>query len=60
MRNPEKYASKIKSIANSLGFDFCGIAKAEFLEEEAPGLENWPNKITREKWAISPIILIKD
>jgi epoxyqueuosine reductase len=24
-----------------LGFDFCGISKAEFLEEEAPRLEKW-------------------
>jgi epoxyqueuosine reductase len=32
---------KIKSIANELGFSFCGITKAEFLEEEAPKLEAW-------------------
>ena len=31
----------IKSIARSLGFDFCGISKAGFLEEEAPRLEAW-------------------
>ena len=31
----------IKQIAQDLGFDFCGISKAEFLEEEAPRLENW-------------------
>ena len=24
-----------------MGFDFCGISKAEFLEEEAPHLEKW-------------------
>jgi len=24
-----------------LGFDYCGIAKADFLEEEAPRLEQW-------------------
>ncbi len=24
-----------------MGFDFCGISKAEFLEEEAPRLEKW-------------------
>jgi len=41
---------KIKSISKSiktealhLGFSSCGIAKAEFLEEEAPRLENWLN-----------------
>jgi epoxyqueuosine reductase len=31
----------IKSTASSLGFSFCGISKAEFLEEEAPKLEEW-------------------
>ncbi|SIO06770.1 tRNA epoxyqueuosine(34) reductase QueG [Algoriphagus halophilus] len=41
MTPAEKHASLIKSIANRLGFDFCGIAKAGFLEEEAPRLEEW-------------------
>jgi epoxyqueuosine reductase len=27
-----------------LGFDYCGISRAEFLEEEAPRLENWLKK----------------
>ncbi|HTF80256.1 MAG TPA: tRNA epoxyqueuosine(34) reductase QueG [Cytophagales bacterium] len=31
----------IKSLAAELGFDFCGISKADFLEEEAPRLESW-------------------
>jgi epoxyqueuosine reductase len=31
----------IKSIAHQLGFQFCGIAKAEFLKDEAPKLEEW-------------------
>jgi epoxyqueuosine reductase len=31
----------IKNEALRLGFDFCGIAKADFLEEEAPRLEQW-------------------
>lgn len=31
----------IKSIANDLGFQYCGISKAEFLEAEAPRLEEW-------------------
>lgn len=34
----------IKSIASELGFNFCGIAKAEYLEEEAPRLEEWLNR----------------
>jgi epoxyqueuosine reductase len=31
----------IKNEAKRLGFDFCGISKAEFLNEEAPRLEKW-------------------
>lgn len=31
----------VKSIASDLGFDFCGISKATFLEKEAPRLEKW-------------------
>lgn len=34
----------IKSEAKRLGFLSCGISKAEFLEEEAPRLEQWLNK----------------
>ncbi|MEK6476356.1 tRNA epoxyqueuosine(34) reductase QueG [Catalinimonas sp. 4WD22] len=37
----EKRAEIVKAKAKTLGFDFCGIAKAEFLEEEAPRLEAW-------------------
>lgn len=35
--------AKIKEESNSLGFLFCGVSKAEFLEKEAPRLENWLN-----------------
>lgn len=35
------HSAYIKSEARRLGFDFCGISKAEFLEEEAPRLEKW-------------------
>jgi epoxyqueuosine reductase len=31
----------VKKIAADLGFSFCGISKAEFLEAEAPKLEAW-------------------
>lgn len=31
----------VKAIARDLGFDFCGISKAEFLAEDAPRLEKW-------------------
>lgn len=45
------YAQIIKTQAKSLGFDFCGIAKAGFLEEEAPKLEAWLNKNYHGKMA---------
>lgn len=35
------YTQLIKTKAVELGFDFCGVAKADFLEEEAPLLETW-------------------
>lgn len=31
----------IKREAARLGFDFCGVSKSQFLEEEAPRLEKW-------------------
>src|ERR1017187_6203003 len=36
-----KYTHLIKEEAIRLGFDYCGIAKADFLEDEAPRLEKW-------------------
>ena len=36
-------SSSIKTEAKKLGFLFCGVAKAEFLEKEAPLLEKWLN-----------------
>ena len=33
--------SFIKATAQKLGFSFCGVSRAEFLEEEAPRLEAW-------------------
>jgi epoxyqueuosine reductase len=44
MNLQEKYSQIIKTQAKNLGFDFCGIAKAGFLEEEAPKLEAWLNQ----------------
>ena len=35
------YSEIIKSKAKDLGFLSCGIAKAGFLEKEAPKLEQW-------------------
>jgi epoxyqueuosine reductase len=40
-QNRSAYSHLIKTEAKNLGFMFCGIAKAEFLEEEAPRLEAW-------------------
>lgn len=31
----------IKTVAHELGFSYCGISKAEFLEDEAARLEQW-------------------
>lgn len=39
--NPKAYSTFIKQKAIDLGFLFCGISKAEFLEEEAPRLVNY-------------------
>ncbi|WP_372746065.1 tRNA epoxyqueuosine(34) reductase QueG [Lutibacter sp.] len=41
MKNLETNATLIKQEAKRLGFESCGIAKADFLEEEASKLENW-------------------
>ena len=38
---PSKYSKIVKDEAKRLNFDFCGISKAEFLQEEAPRLEKW-------------------
>lgn len=37
----KRYTVLIKSEAKRLGFDFCGISEACYLEEEAPRLEQW-------------------
>ncbi len=34
----------VKEIAATLDFDFCGIAKAQFLQDDARRLETWLNK----------------
>jgi len=44
MNAKTKYTQLIKAEAKRLGFLSCGISRAEFLEEEAPRLENWLNK----------------
>ncbi|WP_158845816.1 tRNA epoxyqueuosine(34) reductase QueG [Algibacter sp. L1A34] len=42
--NKTDYTKLIKTEAKRLGFLSCGISKAQFLEEEAPRLENYLNK----------------
>ncbi len=39
-----RHTQLIKQKAAELGFAFCGVSKAEFLEEEAPRLEHWLNQ----------------
>lgn len=44
INNKSKNTAIIKAEAKRLGFVSCGISRAEFLEEEAPRLENWLKK----------------
>jgi len=37
----EKHTALIKKKANELGFFFCGVSKADFLEDEARQLDEW-------------------
>ncbi len=42
---------QIKAKARELGFSFCGVSEAGFLEEEAPRLEAWLNQGMHGKMA---------
>ncbi len=44
MQNTDHNTNFIKQTAAHLGFDFCGIAKANFLSEDAKRLETWLQK----------------
>ncbi len=44
MNSVEKNTSYIKQTAAALGFEFCGISKAQYLDEYARRLETWLNK----------------
>lgn len=44
MSNIQKYTALTKSLAYQLGFDYCGIAKAQVLNEDAKRLESWLSK----------------
>ena len=37
-------STTLKSLAHQLGFAFCGVARAEFMEPEARQLEDWLNQ----------------
>lgn len=37
----EQRSELVKAAARKLGFSYCGISQAQFLEEEAPRLEQW-------------------
>ncbi|MEI7734239.1 MAG: tRNA epoxyqueuosine(34) reductase QueG [Ferruginibacter sp.] len=42
--NTSGHTILIKQYAQQLGFEYCGIAKAEFLNDDARRLEQWLNK----------------
>ncbi|MDQ2658025.1 MAG: tRNA epoxyqueuosine(34) reductase QueG [Bacteroidota bacterium] len=44
MKDIDERTRFVKATAQSLGFSFCGISRAEFLQEEAPRLETWLKK----------------
>jgi len=46
-----EHTKVVKEIAYELGFNFCGISKAAFLEEEAPQLEQYLNEGRHGKMA---------
>lgn len=41
LAHTEKYTQLIKEKSKKYGFQSCGISKSDFLEEEAPRLEQW-------------------
>ena len=51
MLHPSEYTSFIKNTSRSLGFEYCGIAKAVKLEEDEKRLESWLNKGLNGKMA---------
>ncbi len=44
MSSPSANTLLIKNLSKTLGFDYCGIAKAGMMDEDARRLENWLNK----------------
>jgi epoxyqueuosine reductase len=69
LNNKHKHSDFIKAEAKRLGFLSCGIAKAEFLEHEAPRLETWLNNNHQGKMSymenhfdkrLNPTLLVDD
>jgi epoxyqueuosine reductase len=65
----EKHKNLIKSEAYRLGFDFVGVSKADFLEEDAPRLEKYLEKNLNGKMSymenhfdkrLDPRLLVED
>ena len=44
MSNTEYHTQQVKGFARNLGFDYCGIARVQKLDDDARRLENWLNK----------------
>jgi len=42
--NTTYYTQQVKTFARNLGFDYCGIARVQKLDDDARRLENWLNK----------------
>jgi epoxyqueuosine reductase len=51
LNSKDQYSQLIKAEAKRLGFSFCGISKAGFLENEAASLEKWLNEGRNGKMA---------
>ena len=60
MKNNIHYTELIKNEAKRLGFISCGISKAEFLEDEAPRLEEWLNMENYYDKRLDPTKLVED
>jgi len=44
LSNIAYYTQQVKGFARNLGFDYCGIARVQKLDDDARRLENWLNK----------------
>ncbi|MEZ4987070.1 MAG: hypothetical protein R2795_18860 [Saprospiraceae bacterium] len=56
--NPDDIKHRISAEAYRLGFQYVGVAKAGFMEEEARRLEDWLNKGYHGKCTTWPTISI--